>query len=228
MSTTSTSSTGFKGIALNMFTSDRSRSDAFLNEFRRYKMLNHNNEAMNVPFYHVLTALSYIKGPLVEDWVNAQGETLEKQVDMTCIIHVTTTDEVLWDKFKTAFKLAWKDTARSASAYDQLMKLVMKDLDVDTYTATFERLAAAADWEPNAKGTITHYHQGLRENVHHRILNHENLLTNMAGWKEAACKEVNQIREIQNTGLASFGGNQHPLTKLRSNQIRLVSPLQLV
>jgi hypothetical protein len=78
MSATTTPSTGFKGIALNMFTGDRSRSDAFLNEFRRYKMLNHSNEAISVPFYRVLTALSYIKGPIVEDWVNAQGEALER------------------------------------------------------------------------------------------------------------------------------------------------------
>jgi hypothetical protein len=32
------------------------------------------------------------------------------------------------------------------------MKLQMKDLDIDTYNATFERLAAAAEWEPDAKG----------------------------------------------------------------------------
>jgi hypothetical protein len=116
--------------------------------------------------------------------------------------YVTETDKTLWDKFEIVFKLAWKDTAHSASAYDQLMKLVMKDLDVDTYTAMFKCLAAAADWEPDAKGTIARYCQGLRENVHRHILNHENLPVDMAGWKEAARKEVNWIHKIQNAGLA--------------------------
>ena len=46
------------------------------------------------------------------------------------------------------------------------MKLTMKDLDVDTYTATFERLAAAAEWEAYAKGTIARYRFGLNEGVH--------------------------------------------------------------
>ena len=41
------------------------------------------------------------------------------------------------------------------------MKLVMKDLDIDTYTTSFECLATAAEWEPNAKGTITQYRAGL-------------------------------------------------------------------
>jgi hypothetical protein len=106
------------------------------------------------------------------------------------------------------------------------MKLVMKDLDVDTYTATFERLAAAADWEPDGKGTITHYHQGLKENIHRRILNCENLPADMAGWKEAARKEVNRIHEIQNVGLAGFHGNQCPRdqTPFQSNQTRVSTP----
>lgn len=93
-------------------------------------------------------------------------------------------------------------------------------------TATFERLAAAADWEPDAKGTIARYHQGLRENVHRWILNQENLPANMAGWKEAARKEVNWICKIQNTGLAGFCGNQRPRdqTQFQSNQTRATAP----
>ena len=59
------------------------------------------------------------------------------------------------------------------------MRLTMKDLDVDTYMASFEHLAAATEWEPNAKGTIAHYHAGLQENIHHHILNQENLPTIM-------------------------------------------------
>jgi hypothetical protein len=43
------------------------------------------------------------------------------------------------------------------------MKLQMKDLEVDTYNATFERLAAAAEWEPDAKGTIARYRAGLEK-----------------------------------------------------------------
>jgi hypothetical protein len=97
------------------------------------------------------------------------------------------------------------------------MKLVMKDLDIDTYTATFKRLATTADWEPDAKGTIACYRQGLRENVHHCILNCENLPANMAGWKEAARKEVNRICEIQNAGLAGFHGNQCPRDQTQLN-----------
>jgi hypothetical protein len=48
----------------------------------------------------------------------------------------------------------------------------------------------------------------------------------MAGWKEAAHKEVNRIREIQNAGLAGFRGNQCPRdqTQFQSNQTRATAP----
>jgi hypothetical protein len=154
-------------------------------------MLNRQNNAMSTPFYGILMALSYIKGPLVEDWVNVIDKELEERTNTANPGHVTETDEVLWNEFEATFKSTWKDTARSASTYDQLMKLVMKDLDMDMYTTMFECLTAVANWEPDAKGTIAHDRHGLRESVHCWILNHKNLPTNMVGWKEAARKEVN-------------------------------------
>jgi hypothetical protein len=198
---------GMKGTAPTIFNGDRSRSDLFWNEFRRYQLLNRNNESIKIPFYRVLTALSYIKGPLVEDWVNSIAHHLEQIIDPTNTPHVLETDETLWSDFKTAFESAWKDTAKTQSAYDKLMKLQMKDLDIDTYNATFERLANLAEWELDSKGTIAQYRGGLRENVHRRIINREKIPTTMGEWQEAARKEVNRIRELLSAGLI---GNKRP------------------
>jgi hypothetical protein len=68
---------GLKGVAPIIFNGDRSKSDSFWNEFRQYRLLNRKNESISTPFYRVLTALSYIWGPLVEDWVNSQAGLLE-------------------------------------------------------------------------------------------------------------------------------------------------------
>jgi hypothetical protein len=199
---------GLKGTAPAIFNGDRVRSEAFWNEFRHYCLLNRNNKSISIPFNRVLTALSYIKGPLMEDWVNAQASTLEEQVDTMRAPHIAKTDEVLWTEFESDFKSAWKDTAHTQSAYDQLMKLQMKELDVNTYNATFERLANAAEWEPDTKGTIACYRAGLRENVHQRVVNRENLPTTMVEWKSAARKEVGRIKELQSTGLIGPHQNQ--------------------
>ena len=155
-----------RGTAPSIFTGDRSRSDAFTSEFHRYCLLNRNNDAIANPFNRVLTALSYIKGPLVEDWVSAQDRCLERCLDPLHVDYVPDTSETLWLKFEVAFKSAWKDSEKTQSAYEQLMKLTMKDLDVDSYIATFERLAAAAKWDVSAEGTIDRFTRGLRDNIH--------------------------------------------------------------
>jgi hypothetical protein len=154
------SSNGLKGTAPAVFTGDRSRSESFWNEFRRYRLLNRNNESISIPFFRMLTALSYIKGPLVEDWVNTQDEELEQCTDSTKPGSVREKTKILWNKFEASFKAAWTDTTKVQSAYSQLMKLQMKDLDIDTYNATFARLANAAGWEADAKGTIDRYRSG--------------------------------------------------------------------
>ena len=93
---------------------------------------------MKIPFYQVLMALSYIKGPLVKDWVTSQAWKLANSIDTTKCMHLLKDDELLWNNFETVFKNAWKDTTRSQSAYDQLINLCIKDLDIDMYTATFK------------------------------------------------------------------------------------------
>ena len=127
-----------RGMAPSIFTGDRSRSDAFTSEFRRYRLLNRNNDAIANPFNRDLTALSYIKGPLVEDWVSSQDRCLERCLDPLHADYVPDTSETLWLEFEATFKSAWKDSEKTQSAYKQLMKLTMKDLDVDSYIATFE------------------------------------------------------------------------------------------
>jgi hypothetical protein len=150
-------SNGLKGTAPTVFTGDCSRSESFWNEFHRYQLLNRNNNSINILFFHVLTALSYIKGPLVEDWVNAQDEELEQRTDATKPGSICEDNETLWCEFEASFKAAWTNTTKVQSAYSQLMKLQMKDLDIDTYNATFAWLANAAGWEADAKGTIDQY-----------------------------------------------------------------------
>jgi len=157
-----------------------------------------------------------MRGPNIDAWVDAQETALEAKTTRTTN-PIAETDKVLWNKFKTAFKAVWKDTTRTQSAYEQLMKLEMKNGDVDTYIATFKRLADTAKWEANAKGTIARFKVGLQDHIHRRILFRETWPTNMNGWKEAAWKETERFREIQNTGLALRNRN-NPQRPSRNNQ----------
>ena len=56
---------------------------------------------MTLPFNCVLTTLSYIRGPLVDDWVNAQETHLTTRTDTTQATYVQETNPVLWTEFAT-------------------------------------------------------------------------------------------------------------------------------
>ena len=103
---------------------------------------------------------------MINDWVNAQESQLSDHTDTTKPNHVREDDEVLWTEFETAFKDAWTDTSKKQNVYDQLMKLTMAGWDIDTYIATFERLALTAGWALDAEGTIVQFREGLSKGIH--------------------------------------------------------------
>ena len=98
-----------------------------------------------------------MKGEAIEDWANHQAQQLEKHIHTTRPNHVADSDEALWTKFKAVFKSAWKDGAKVQSTYEQLMKLTMKELNIDGYIATFSHLAATAGWDPNTQRMINRF-----------------------------------------------------------------------
>ena len=84
-------------------------------------------------------ALTYIKGPRVDDWQEARLEELESS-------NLVSDDEALWTNFKQKFKDAYTDSNKKRAAYNKLMALQIKGGDIDMYIATFNNLLAKAGW----------------------------------------------------------------------------------
>ena len=196
---------GMRGVPPTIFDGTRSKADDFIGQFRRFKMVNRTHEAMKVPFDRVLTALTYIQGPLINDWVDQQEKKLATRTDTTKPNHVQETDKVLWAEFETAFLAAWTDTSKKQNAFDQLMRLTMQGWDVDTYIATFDCLTLAAGWDSNSEGTIAKFCEGLSKGVHSKALDRDQIPRTIEEWKAAARTEVARAKEKYNTGLT---GNQ--------------------
>ena len=199
------SSRGMRGVPPTIFDGTRSRADEFMGQFRRFKMVNRTHEAMKVPYDRVLTALTYMRGPLINDWIDQQEKKLDERTDKTKRNHVQESDEVLWNDFETAFLAAWTDTSKKQNAYDQLMRLTMNGWDVDTYIATFDRLTLAAGWDSNSEGTIAKFREGLSKGVHSKALDRDRIPRTIEEWKAAARTEVARAKEKYNAGLT---GNQ--------------------
>ena len=194
---------GMRGIQPAIFDGTHALADDFWAQFRQYKMVNRTHDSMTKAYNRVLTALTYIRGPMVNDWVNTQENNLVTRTDTTRPNHVREDDEVLWAEFETAFHDAWTDTSKKQNAYDQLMKLTMAGWDIDTYIATFKRLALAAGWALDAKGTIVCFREGLSKGIHSKALDRDKIPRTMDEWKAAARTEVARAKEKYNAGLTN-------------------------
>ena len=216
---------GMRGVPPTIFDGTRSKADDFMGQFRRFKMVNRTHEAMKVPYDRVLTALTYMRGPLINDWIDQQEKKLAARTDTTKRSHVLETDEVLWNEFETAFLNAWTDTSKKQNAYDQLMRLTMNGWDVDTYIATFDRLALAAGWDLDSEGMIAKFREGLTKGVHSKALDRDHIPRTIDEWKAAARTEVARAKEKYNAGLTGTqrrnppksGTYQNPQSTPRTN-----------
>jgi hypothetical protein len=63
-----------------IFTGDRSLSDTFMRDFKIYKIMNPLADVMKQPYARVAMALSLIRGPKVNNWVDEQLNDLELKI----------------------------------------------------------------------------------------------------------------------------------------------------
>src|SRR6266571_9454416 len=97
-----------------------------------------------------MTFLSYIRGPLVDDWVDEQVEWLMNQVQ-TGVAHA---EENLWRTIEVRFRQAYTDMAERVKAQNQLREFRMKGDDVNTYISKFQSLARKAGYTLNENVTL--------------------------------------------------------------------------
>ena len=192
---------GMRGVPPTIFDGTRSHAEDFWGQLRRFKMVNRNHDAMKIPYDRVLTALTYMRGPLINDWVDQQEKKLDRRIDTSTTNWVREDNEILWTEFETAFLAAWTDTSKKQNAYNQLMCLTMNGWDVDTYIATFDCLTLAAGWDSNSEGTIAKFCKGLSKGVHSKALDWDRIPRTIDEWKAAARTEVARTKEKYNAGL---------------------------
>src|SRR6266699_3960725 len=102
---------------------------------------------MKEPYSRVLMAMSFMKGPKIQDWVRAQMRALDDKVDPQKR-GLSKSDETLWDEFQRDFVNSFTDTAMTQEAYNKLKTLKMTGDDLDTYIATHDSLYYELDVLP--------------------------------------------------------------------------------
>jgi Retrotransposon gag protein len=174
-----------QGTAPSIFTGEHSLSDTFMRDFKIYKIMNPLADVMKQPYAHITTALSLIRGPKVDDWVDKQLKELEQKVRT-----MPRSDETLWTDFKATFTSTFTDTTKKEDAYQKLKHLKMKDELVDNYITAFNSLAAKVGWELSNAGTIDAFCSSLQPGMLNVIMNHDIWPDTMPQWQQAARDEM--------------------------------------
>ena len=192
-----------KGHAPEIFDGQRKNAAKFMHKFGLWKICNVRNEAMINPFQRIALALSYMKGPKVDDWVLQQGDRLTIRVQGNTLVNpmIPPThrddDETLWREFVMDVTRVFTNTASSEQAYAALTDLQMKGEDIDDYITTFESLIVKAGWERAAQGSLEMFKQGLTSGIHYRILNRNPVPRTIDDWYAAAREEMMRRQMIR-------------------------------
>ena len=189
------------GTPPDTFTRVRANADVFMQQWKLYWMINDEHVNIQSPFKRVVTALHFIRGPNVNDWVKKQLTSLTNKVT-----HPTNPighgDEVLWNDFKQAFRAAFTDTTKKQTGHAKLHALKMRIGGLDDYIAAFEHLAALAGYDLLDQGVVYLFARNLERGLLSTILHCKKTPEMFAQWKEAARNEL-QVMERHHAMLDS-------------------------
>jgi hypothetical protein len=185
------------GVPPSTFDGDRSKADHFITRFGLYSMINERNSVITNPKRRIALALTYIRGPKVDDWVTQQVNALLTKVvgDADHVPKHANTDEALWEDFVTEFKRAYGETVEEVLA--RLKDLQMTGDDVEMYIATFENLIRQARRKREDGWMVDCFRQGLPTDFIRSIMKRETIPNSIDEWQSAAREEVELRRSMK-------------------------------
>jgi hypothetical protein len=171
-----------EGIPPKPFTGDRSETDFFLSNFKRFMTMNCGTAIARDSFKKCAYFLSLIEGDATKGWVMAQNEWLEEaQIDPTIIPMFLSP----WNVIQSEFTKAFTNYANREKAYDALGQLRMKGSNVDSYIADFRCLAKEAGVSQDDVNNLRMFAKGLPKGLCKECLVHDNLDT-FEAWAMSA------------------------------------------
>ena len=131
-----------------------------------------------------LLALGFLKGDVVDNWVDVQHNWINQQrapIDPnTNHVQVPSTDPIYWTHFITEFNQAFADSAEKQNASTELHRICMQGIDLDSYVARFKTLAAKAGYGLDEEGTLNLFQRGLPDALGKNVIAKHNPQT----WHE--------------------------------------------
>jgi len=176
-----------------IFDGNRTKTLQFRAQWNLYQGINSTSDLMRNYYRRSLLFLGYIQGELVNEWVMYMTDWLMRQTEAGFPEHTRR----LWDDTLRAFTRRFSNTMEKEQAQAELRKgFHMKEGDIDSYVATFERLARQADYNLDAPQTLDLFTAGLPKALFTKVYEQYEPTT-FEAWKQAAMKKQQQYMHLQ-------------------------------
>ena len=174
-----------------VFTGDKPQAESFASQWQIFDELNF---AQSCTLYQrAMIFLSYIQGPLVNEWVHFQINWLQRSMQEGW----SPNDRHILCRITREFNREYTDTLRKERPRATLRRgIMMFGWDVDEYISTFESLVRHAEYDTGESLTVDIFTDGILLDLYEVCYNIDNPTT-YEEWKDLLLKRVEQQMHMQ-------------------------------
>jgi hypothetical protein len=155
----------------HVFMGDRTKSEEFITQWEMYEGVNISNNLMHNAYQRSLLFMTYIQGPLVNEWIKSMNAWLRLQITRN---GRPTNDEWLWDSTLLSFNRQYADMLGQEKARAELERgFKMEKGDIDAYIAKFEQVIRQAGLNIDQPLVVNKFARGLPHEMYDFIYTHK-------------------------------------------------------
>jgi hypothetical protein len=179
-----------------IFKGERSRAEEFITQWQLYEGVNITNDLMRNAYQRAMLFLTYIQGPIVNEWVKGVNAWLRGQ-----IIHQrwAPTDERLWIEVFDSFNRQFANVMEQEDAQAALAKGLQLDKgDLDKLITEFEQLVRHAGYDINQDLVLRIFTSALPNTMYEYILRTLPQPATYEQWRSAAIDQQKVYVHMRN------------------------------
>jgi hypothetical protein len=179
-----------------IFKGERSRAEEFITQWQLYEGVNITNDLMRNAYQRAMLFLTYIQGPIVNEWVKGVNAWLRGQIINQ---RWAPTDERLWVEVFDSFNRQFANVMEQEDAQAALAKGLQLDKgDLDKLITEFEQLVRHAGYDINQDLVLQIFTSALPNTMYEYILRTLPQPATYEQWRTAAIDQQRVYVHMRN------------------------------
>jgi hypothetical protein len=179
-----------------IFTGERSNAKEFIMQWQLYEGVNITNDLMRNAYQRAMLFLTYIQGPVVNEWVKGVNAWLRGQIINQ---RWAPTDERLWNEVFNSFNRQFANVMEQEDAQAALAKaLQLEKGDQDKLIMEFKQLVRHAGYDVNQDLVLRIFTSALPNTMYEHILRTLPQPATYEQWRDAAIDQPQVFVHMRN------------------------------